>query len=198
MYGFSGHSSNGWRKGTGIFSARQGVLRMLPPHNATDGEEKSYRFLPVHKDRWIHHLLWAGVREAKVEGVFYESLSKQTQVILELDNIFKAGQLDTWFVKQGKYSNRMEEYLDRKRVRHEQLVLKRSARKTIKRKSLLSTANLTGYGESTPIWKHRSRRCKWTKGKERRTELMWEVVGIGGLTAELADTLIDRTEYMSI
>ena len=56
--------------------------------------------------------------------MLYEILSKQAQVILNVDNLANTGQLDIQIAQQAEYDKLIEGYLEQKRVLYEQLILK--------------------------------------------------------------------------
>ena len=64
------------------------------------------------------------ITEAELERLLYKILAKQAQIILNLDNLANAGQLDIQLAEQAEYDNRIAEYMDKKRVLYERLVLK--------------------------------------------------------------------------
>lgn len=64
------------------------------------------------------------VKEAELEGMLYEVLAKQAQVILNIADLSNAGRLDVQLAEQAEYDKQIENYLDQKRVLYEQFILK--------------------------------------------------------------------------
>lgn len=137
------------------------------------------------------------VNEAELEGMIYEVLSKQAQIILNIDNISSAGKLEVQLVKQAESGNQVEAVLEKKRALYERFILQE--------------VTLEGYQEAKAALNselHRLRQvyaavCAETermqadkKTKRARTKLAREVVGTSSLTAGLVDMLIDRV-YVS-
>ena len=133
------------------------------------------------------------VIEAELEGILYEVLSKQAQVILNVANLANAGQLDIQLAKQAEYDKQIEGYLDQKRVLYEQLILKQITMEDYKIQKVAVDSGLDRLREIHSDLKVQTSQMEMDdKTKSARTKLAREVVGAGGLTAGLADTLIDR------
>lgn len=58
-----------------------------------------------------------------MEGLIYEALSKQAQVILSLDGLSNTGRLDVQLEEQAEPNSRIEDCVNQKRVLYERLVL---------------------------------------------------------------------------
>ena len=133
------------------------------------------------------------VTEAELEGMLYEVLSKQAQVILNVDNLSSAGRLDVQLAEQAEYDKQIESYLDQKRVLYEQLILKQITMEDYKSQKAAVDSELDRLREIHSNLKVRTSQMEMDeKSKSARTELAREVVGADGLTAGLADALIDR------
>lgn len=133
------------------------------------------------------------IKEAELEGLLYDVISKQAQVILNLDNLSDAGRLDVQLAEQAEYSSRIEEYLEEKRVLYERLVLKKITMEDYKAQKAAIDTELDRLREIHSKLKVRTAQMQMDEQtKSARTELAREAVGAGGLTAKLADTLIDR------
>ena len=125
--------------------------------------------------------------------VLYEVLSKQAQIMLNLDNLSNAGQLDIQLAEQVEYDNRIGEYLDKKRVLYERLVLKQISMKDYETQKAAIDNELDRLREIHSKLKMQTSRMQLDeKEKSARTDLAREVVEASGLTAGLADMLIDR------
>ena len=64
------------------------------------------------------------IAEKDLEAILYEIISRQAQVILNVENLSNASLLDTKIATHTEYSQRVESCLDRKRVLYEQVLLK--------------------------------------------------------------------------
>ena len=133
------------------------------------------------------------VTEAELEGMLYEILSKQAQVILNVANLANAGRLDVQLARQAEYDKRIESCLDQKRVLYERLILKQITMEDYKSQKAAVDSELDRLREIHSDLKVRTSQMEMDeKAKSVRIELARKVVGAGGLTAGLADTLIDR------
>lgn len=160
------------------------------PRRATKTATFFCRYTLVNEAADCHGLT---VTEAELEGMLYEILSKQAQVILNVADLANAGKLDVQLVRQAEYSKRIESCLDQKRVLYEQLILKQITMEDYKSQKAAVDSELDRLREIHSDLKVRTSQMEMDeKTKSARTELAREVVGAGGLTAGLADTLIDR------
>ena len=133
------------------------------------------------------------VTEAELEGMLYKILSKQAQVILNVADLANTGQLDIQLAKQAEYDKQIADYLDRKRMLYEQLILKQITMGDYKTQKAAVDSELDRLRAIHSDLKVRTSQMELDeKAKSARTELAREVVGAGSLTAGLADTLIDR------
>ena len=131
--------------------------------------------------------------EAELERLLYEILSKQAQIILNLDNLSNAGQLDIQLAEQAEYDNRIEEYLDKKRVLYERLVLKQISMKDYNTQKAAVDSELDRLREIHSKLKMQTSRMQMDeKEKSAKADLAREVIGASGLTAGLANMLIDQ------
>ena len=133
------------------------------------------------------------VKEAELEGMLYEVLAKQAQVILNIADLSNAGRLDVQLAEQAEYDKQIENYLDQKRVLYEQFILKQITMEDYKVQKAAVDSELDRLRTIHSNLKVQTSQMEMDeKAKSARTELAREVVGAGGLTAGLADTLIDR------
>ena len=133
------------------------------------------------------------IAEAELERLLYEILSKQAKIILNLDNLVNAGQLDIQLAEQAEYYNRIAEYTNKKRVLYERLVLQQISMEDYKTQKAAFDSELDRLREIHSRLKIQTSQMQVEeKGKSVRTKLAREVSGAGGLTAGLADELIDR------
>ena len=83
------------------------------PRRATKNATFFCRYMLVNEAVDCHGLT---VMETELEGMLYEILSKQAQVILNVANLANAGKLDVQLARQAEYDKRIEGCLDQKRV----------------------------------------------------------------------------------
>ena len=133
------------------------------------------------------------VTEAELEGMLYEVLAKQAQVILNVADLSNAGRLDVQLAEQAEYDKQIENYLDQKRVLYEQFILKQITMADYKSRKAAVDSELDRLREIHSNLKVQTSQMEMDeKTKSARTELAQKVVGAGGLTVGLSDTLIDR------
>jgi len=133
------------------------------------------------------------VSEAELERMLFEILSKQAQVILNVADLSNAGRLDVQLAEQAEYDKQIENYLDQKRVLYEQFILKQITMEDYKIQKAAVDSELDRLRTIHSSLKVQTSQMEMDeKSKSARTELAREVVGAGGLTAGLADALIDR------
>jgi len=148
------------------------------------------RYTKVDEAAACHGL---AIREAELEGLLYEVISKQVQIILNLDDFSNAGQLEAQLAEQAEYSNRMEKCLEEKRVLYERLVLQKIRMEDYKSQKAALDGELDRLEKIHAGLKARTSQMQMgEQAKSARKELARKAAGAGSLTAELADTLIDR------
>ncbi len=131
--------------------------------------------------------------EADLEMMLYEILSKQAQVILNVADLSNAGMLDVQLAEQAEYDKQINRCLDQKRALYERFILKQITMADYKSEKAAVDSELDRLREIHSNLKVQTSQMEMDeKAKSVRTELAREVVGAGGLTAGLADTLIDR------
>lgn len=125
--------------------------------------------------------------------MLYEILSKQAHVILNVADLSNAGQLDIQLAQQAEYDKQINRRLDQKRALYEHFILKQITIADYKSEKAAVDSELDRLREIHSNLKVQTSQMEMDeKSKNARTELAREVVGAGGLTAGLADTLIDR------
>ncbi len=125
--------------------------------------------------------------------MLYEILSKQAQVILNVADLSNAGQLDIQLAEQAEYDKQINRCLDQKRILYEQFILKQITMEDYKSQKSAVDSELDRLREIRSNLKVQTSQMEMDeKAKSARTELAREVVRAGGLTAGLADTLIER------
>ena len=185
---------NSPKKNTTTYSLRGKVFCGCCQHAMARRVRKSptfyCRYTRVNESAACHGLV---IAEAELEGLLFEILSKQAQIILGLDNLSNAGQLDIQLAEQAEYSNRIEEYMDEKRVLYERLVMKQITTEDYKAQKAAIDIELDRLREIHSKLKMQTSQMQMDeKEKNARTELAQEVSEARGLTAGLAGTLIDR------
>ena len=133
------------------------------------------------------------ILEADLEGVVYEIMNKQAQVILNLNDISDAEPLDVHLAKQSDYQTQIAGLQDRKRILYERLLLQEIS--TEEYKSMKAEVNqelnrLTSI--YTALCKQTEQMQMDSEAKAARKQLAQEVTGAAGLTSELVEALIER------
>ena len=108
----------------------------------------------------------------------------------DLSNV---GMLDVQLAEQAEYDKQINRCLDQKRALYERFILKQISMADDIREKAAVDRELDRLREIHSNLKVQTSQMEMDeKVKSTRTELAQEVVGAGGLTAGLADTLIDR------
>ena len=108
-------------------------------------------------------------------------------------DLSNAEMLDVQLAEQAEYDKQINRCLDQKRALYEQFILKQITMADYKREKTAVDSELDRLREIHSNLKVQTSRMEMNeKAKSARTELAREVVRTGGLTAGLADTLIDR------
>ena len=137
------------------------------------------------------------VSEAKLEGVLYEILFKQAQIILNVADLSNTGGLELQLAKQVDSGGQVEACLERKRILYERFVLKEIDTEAFQMQKAELDGELARLKQVYAAVTAETERIRTDKKTKRaRTELAREITGVSGLTAGLVDTLIDRV-YVS-
>ena len=167
-----------------------GCCHHAMPRTANKNHYFQCRHSKVNEAAPCHSLT---ISEAELEGMLYEILSKQARVILNVADLSNAGMLDVQLAEQAEYDKQINRCLDQKRALYEQFILKQIAMEDYKSEKAAVDSELDRLREIHSNLKVQTSQMEMDKkAKSARTELAREVVGAGGLTAGLADTLIDR------
>jgi len=133
------------------------------------------------------------IKEADLEAALYEILSKQAQIILNLDSLDNAGQLEVQLAEQAEYDRKIEGRLERKKTLYERFVLQEISAVEYKSEKADIDRELDRLRKIQAGLKAKTSQMQMDeKAKSARMKLAREAAGAGGLTAELAETLIDR------
>ena len=167
-----------------------GCCNHAMPRTAKKAATFFCRYTKVDEAAACHGLV---IGEAELEGMLYEVISKQAQIILNLDNLSNAGRLDVQLAEQAEYDKKIEGYLDQKRVLYERFILKQITMEDYKNQKTAVDRELDRLREIHSNLKLQTSQMEMDeKAKSARTKLAREAVEAGGLTAGLADTLIGR------
>lgn len=182
------------KKGTRVYPMRGkvycGCCGHAMPRTANKNHCYQCRHSAVNDAAPCHGLT---VVEAELERMLYEILSKQAQVILNVADLSNAGQLDIQLAEQAENDKQINRCLNQKRALYEQFILNQITIEDYKTQKAAVDSELDRLRVIHSDLKVRTSQMEMDeKSKSARTELAREVVGAGGLTAGLADTLIDR------
>ncbi len=135
------------------------------------------------------------IAEKDLETMLYEIISRQAQVILNVENISNASLLDAKIAKQTEYGQRVESCLDRKRVLYEQVLLKEISMEEYKAQKAGVDTELERLRKVHNALTAEISQAKMdAKAKNARLELAQEISAASGLSTSLADALIERVD----
>ena len=182
------------KKNTRAYPLRGKVFCGCCDHAMPRTSNKSYSFICRHsrvdEAAACHGLT---IRESELEGLIYEVLSKQAQVILNLDSLSNAGRLDVQLAEQAESNSRIKECMDQKRVLYERFVLKEISIEDYKRQKAAVDIELDRLRVIHSALEAQAAQMQMDEQtKSARAKLAQEVAKADGLTAGLADTLVDR------
>ena len=182
------------KKNTRAYSLRGKVFCGCCGHAMPRSAKKSATFFcrctKVNEAAPCHGLT---IMESELEGMLYEILSKQAQIILNVADLSNAEMLDVQLAEQAEYDKQINRCLDQKRTLYEQFILKQITMADYKSEKTAVDSELDRLREIHSNLKVQTSQMEMDeKAKSTRIKLAREVVGTGGLTAGLADTLIDR------
>jgi len=133
------------------------------------------------------------IAEADLEKTLYAIISQQAKIILHLDSLADAGLLDLQLAQQGDYHCKIESYLDKKRALYERLVLREVSMEEYKLRKAEIDKELDRLKKIHAALTEQTAHMQMAeKAKSARIELAQKISGEDGLTAELADELIER------
>lgn len=135
------------------------------------------------------------ISEAELEGVLYEIMNKQAQVILNLKDLSDAKPLDVHLAKQGDYQKQITTRQDQKRILYERLLLGEISTEEYKSVKVEVDKELKRLKHIyTALCEQAEQMRMEDESKAARKELAQEITGAGGLTASMVDSLIERIE----
>lgn len=133
------------------------------------------------------------ITEKDLETLLFEIISKQAQVILNVENLANASLLDMKTQQQAEYGKRVESCLDQKRLLYEQVLLKEISMEEYKaRKAAVDTELDRLRQVHNALTTEISQAKMDAKTKSARLELAQEITTADSLTDSLADMLIER------
>ena len=182
------------KKNTRIYPLRGkvfcGCCRHAMPRTAKKSPTFFCRYTKVDEAAACHGLV---IAEAELETILYEILNKQAQIILNLDSLADAGPLDLQLAKQNECGDQVENCLEEKRKLYEQFLLKQISLEEYKKQGAAIDVELNRLKQIQSILAAQTTQMQMDeKAKSARIELAREITSVSGLTAGLADALIDR------
>lgn len=162
------------------------------PRNPSKNHAFVCKHTEVDKSAACHGLR---IAEKDLEAILYEIISKQAQVILNVENLSNASLLDAKIATHTEYSQRVESCLDRKRVLYEQVLLKEITLEEYKAQKADVDAELERLRQVQGALSAEIAQAKMdAKTKNARLELAQEISAASGLNTALADALIERVD----
>ena len=182
------------KKNTNTYPLRDkvfcGCCRHAMPRTANKNHYFLCRHSKVDQSAPCHGMT---VMEAELEKALYEILTKQAQVILNMADLSNAGMLDIRLAEQAGYDKQINRCLDQKRALYEQFILKQITIEGYKSEKAAVDSELDRLREIRSNLRAQTSQMEMDeKAKRARAELAREVAGADGLTAGLANRLIDR------
>lgn len=160
------------------------------PRNPSKNHAFVCKHTEVDKSAACHGLR---IAEKDLEAILYEIISKQAEVILNVENLSNASLLDAKIATHTEYSQRIESCLDRKRVLYEQVLLKEITLEEYKAQKADVDAERERLRQVQGALSAEIAQAKMdAKTKNARLELAQEISAASGLNTALADALIER------
>ena len=160
------------------------------PRTANKNHVFQCRYTLVNENEPCYNL---HIAEADLEAMIYDVLSKQTQMILNVDNLADAKLLDVQLAKQAECNERMANFMEQKRALYERFLLQKISAGEYKAQKAAIDVDLNHLKRiQSAVAAQTAQMQMDEKSKNVRTELAQAITRASSLTAELADTLIDR------
>lgn len=135
------------------------------------------------------------ISEMELEGMVYQVIKKQAQIILNVGNLSKAGQIDIQLTKQTEYERRIERCMEQKRVLYERLVSREINLDDYKSQKAEVDADLSHLKSAYAALAAQTERMRMDEAAQsKRLELAREIAGADGLTAALVEKLIAQVK----
>ena len=182
------------KKNTRIYALRGkvfcGCCRHAMPRTAKKAASFFCRYTKVDEAAACHGLV---IGEAELETMLYELLNKQAQIILNLDNFSHAGERSLQISKQNECGNQVERCMEQKQKLYEQFLLLEISLEAYKQQRAAVDAKLDRLRQVQSVLTAQTTQMQMDEqAKSARTKLAREITSASGLTAGLADALIDR------
>lgn len=133
------------------------------------------------------------ILESELEEMLCTILSKQAQVILNIDSVAEAGTLDIQLAKQAEYAAKVEAYMEHKRELYERFVLRELDAERYKAEKDRMDIDLNRLRQLHSALAVQTAQAQFDeRSKNIRKQLAQEISGAGCLTTELAEALIER------
>ena len=167
-----------------------GCCRHAMPRTANKNHSFRCQYTRVDKSSPCYGLR---IAETELENMIYDILTKQAQVILNLDNLADAKLLDMQIAKQAEGNKQVRACMEQKRILHERLLLQEISIEDYKSQKDEIDVDLKRLKQLQSVISAQTAQMQMDeKIKNARTKLAREISSTAGLTTELADTLIDR------
>ena len=182
------------KKNTRIYPLRGkvfcGCCRHAMPRAAKKAATFFCRYTTVDEAAACHGLV---IGEVELETMLYEVLNKQAQIILNLDNLSHAGSLPLQIAKQNEFGNQVESCMEQKQKLYEQFLLQEISLEDYKKQRAAVDTELDRLRQIQSVLAAQTTQMQMDEqAKSTRTKLAQEIASASGLTAGLADALIDR------
>ena len=167
-----------------------GCCRHAMPRTANKNHSFLCRYTQVDKTSPCYGLR---IGEAELEAMIYKVLSRQAQIILNLDSLADAGQLDMQLAKQNECDRQVECFMEQKRKLYERFLLQDISIEDYKTQKAEVDTELTQLKRLQSVVSAQTAQMQMDeKTKHARIELAREITETDSLTARLADILVDR------
>ena len=133
------------------------------------------------------------IREDELESMIYSVLSKQAQIILNVDNLADADALELQLAELNGCNKQVENYKAHKRMLYEQLLLQEITMDEYKARKAEIDGELARLDQIYTTLQAQTEQAQMNEdAKQARWTLAKKVIGSNGLTTELVDKLIER------
>jgi len=133
------------------------------------------------------------IREKELEGILFETLVKQAQAVLAVDNVCGLSDLDSQLVQQVKWEGQVQQLQDHKRGLYEQYLLREIDLEEYKRRKTEYDADLVHVKQICSALTAQTRQAQKENAEKKKTlEAAQRISNETGLTQTLSDLLIER------
>jgi len=133
------------------------------------------------------------IPENELEATLYEVLSKQAQIILNLNSLSNAGQSDMQLAKQSEYCNRINDCILKKGFLYEQFLAEEITMEEYKaQKAVIDNEHNRLKQLRSALSEQMAQLQMDAKAKYARTKLAHDITAAERLTDSLADSLLER------